>query len=118
MLGDDWRSFSYYKAIPVIEKFLFKIESVDQVKGLPLVGNSLQDRIQEIVTTGKLSKLEHFEKDENIWTITLFCVVWGIGPTTVLKLYEKGYHTLDDLKNEDSLTNLQIIGLKCLDDIK
>ena len=118
MLGDDWRSFSYYKAISVIEKFLFKIVSVDQVKGLPLVGNSLQDRIQEIVTTGKLSKLEHFEKDENIWTITLFCEVWGIGPTTVLKLYEKGYHTLDDLKNEDSLTNLQIIGLKCLDDIK
>ena len=87
VLGDDWRSFSYYKAISVIEKFLFKIESVDQDKGLPLVGNSLQDRIQEIVTTGKLSKLEHFEKDENIWTITLFCEVWGIGPTTTLKLY-------------------------------
>ncbi|KAF2590026.1 hypothetical protein F2Q70_00039916 [Brassica cretica] len=63
-LGDDRRSFSYYKAIPVIEKFPTKIESVDQLKHLPGIGKSLTDHIQEIVTTGKLSKLEHFETDE------------------------------------------------------
>lgn len=117
-LGDDRRSFSYYKAIPVIEKLPFKIESADQVKDLPSIGKSLQDHIQEIVTTGKLSKLEHFEKDEKVRTINLFGEVWGIGPATALKLYEKGYRTLDDLKNEDSLTNSQRIGLKYFDDIK
>lgn len=51
-------------------------------------------------------------------TITLFGEVWGIGPATALKLYEKGHHTLDDLKNENSLTNSQRIGLKYFDDIK
>ncbi len=51
-------------------------------------------------------------------TINLFGEVWGIGPATALKLYEKGYRTLDDLKNEDSLTNSQRIGLKYFDDIK
>ncbi|XP_042498852.1 DNA polymerase lambda isoform X5 [Macadamia integrifolia] len=65
-LGDDRRSFSYYKAIPVIEKLPFKIESVDQVKHLPSIGKSMQDHIHEIVTTGKLSKLEHFETDEKV----------------------------------------------------
>eukprot|EP00257_Ricinus_communis_P016948 XP_015575271.1 DNA polymerase lambda isoform X4 [Ricinus communis] len=65
-LGDDRRSFSYYKAIPVTEKLPFKIESADQVKNLPGIGKSLQDNIQEIVTTGKLSKLEHFETDEKV----------------------------------------------------
>lgn len=44
-LGDDRRSFSYYKAIPVIEKLPFKIESVDQVKDLPTIGKSLQDHV-------------------------------------------------------------------------
>lgn len=44
-LGDDRRSFSYYKAIPVIEKLPFKIESVDQVKHLPGIGKSLQDHV-------------------------------------------------------------------------
>ncbi|XP_059448061.1 DNA polymerase lambda isoform X2 [Corylus avellana] len=117
-LGDDRRSFSYHKAIPVIEKLPFKIESADQVKDLPSIGKSLQDHIQEIVTTGKLSKLEHFERDEKVRTINLFGEVWGIGPATALKLYEKGYRTLDDLKDEESLTNSQRIGLKYFHDIK
>ncbi|KAF2302467.1 hypothetical protein GH714_036449 [Hevea brasiliensis] len=117
-LGDDRRSFSYYKAIQVIEKLLFKIESAEQVKDLPGIGKSMQDHIQEIVTTGKLSKLEHFETDEKVRTISLFGEVWGIGPATAFKLYEKGYRTLDDLENEDSLTHAQKLGLKYFDDIK
>ncbi|GLT86393.1 hypothetical protein SLE2022_045350 [Rubroshorea leprosula] len=117
-LGEDRRSFSYHKAITVIEKLPFKIESADQVKTLPGIGKSLQDHIQEIVTTGKLSKLEHFETDEKVRTISLFGDVWGIGPATALKLYDKGLRTLDDLKNEESLTNSQRLGVKYFNDIK
>ncbi|KAI5352454.1 hypothetical protein L3X38_005345 [Prunus dulcis] len=100
----------------VIEKLPFKIQSVDQVKDLPNIGKSMQDH--EIVTTGKLSKLEHFETDEKVRTIALFEEIWGVGPSTALKLYEKGHRTLDDLKNEDSLTNSQKLGLRYYDDIK
>lgn len=117
-MGDDRRSFSYYKAIPVIEKLPFKIESVDQVKNLPGIGKSLQEHIQEIVTTGKLSKLEHFERDEKVRTISLFGEIWGVGPATALKLYDKGYRTLDDLNSEESLTNSQRLGLKYFNDIR
>ncbi|VFQ59442.1 unnamed protein product [Cuscuta campestris] len=116
--GDDRRSFSYHKAIAVIEKLPFKIENVDQVQNLPSIGKSLQEHIQEIVNTGKLSKLEHFEQDEKVRTISLFGEVWGVGPATALKLYEKGHRTLDDLKSEESLTNGQRLGLKYFHDIK
>ena len=51
-------------------------------------------------------------------TISLFGEVWGIGPATALKLYEKGHRTLDDLKNDDSLTHAQRLGLKYFDDIR
>ncbi|EPS71382.1 hypothetical protein M569_03377, partial [Genlisea aurea] len=117
-LGDDRRSFSYYKAVSVIEKLPFRIESVDQVKSLPGIGKSLQDHINEILNNGKLSKLEFFEKDAKVHAISLFGEVWGIGPATALKLYEKGHRTLDDLKGEESLTNAQRLGLKYFDDIK
>lgn len=50
--------------------------------------------------------------------ISLFGEVWGIGPATALKLYEKGYRTLDDLKNDDSLTYAQKLGLKYFHDIR
>ncbi|GJS60074.1 DNA polymerase lambda isoform X1 [Tanacetum coccineum] len=129
-LGEDRRSFSYYKAIPVIERLPFKVESVDQVKDLPAIGKSMQDHIHEIVTTGKLSKLEHFESDEKVLksffaafnfvvrTISLFGEVWGVGPATALKLYERGHRSLDDLKKDDTLTNSQKLGLKYFDDIR
>ncbi|KAG5051010.1 DNA polymerase lambda [Glycine soja] len=116
-LGDDRRSFSYHKAIAVIEKLPFKIESTDQINNLPSIGKSMKDHVQEIMTTGKLSKLEHFETDEKVRTISLFGEVWGIGPSTALKLYEKGHRSLDDLRNDDSLTNAQKLGLKYFDDI-
>ncbi|KAJ0986698.1 hypothetical protein J5N97_005054 [Dioscorea zingiberensis] len=83
-LGDERRSFSYYKAIPVIEKLPYKIESVDQVKHLPTIGKSMQDHINEIVTTGKLSKLEHFEKDEKVKDMEmLFAKSWRRGSARV-----------------------------------
>lgn len=51
-------------------------------------------------------------------TISLFGEVWGVGPATALKLYDKGHRTLDDLRNDDSLTNAQKLGLKYFDDIR
>ncbi|CAJ2647664.1 unnamed protein product [Trifolium pratense] len=117
-MGEDRRSFSYHKAISVIEKLPFKIESADQIENLPSIGKSMKDHIQEIITIGKLSKLEHFETDEKVQTISLFGEVWGIGPATALKLYDKGHRTLDDLRNDDSLTNAQKLGLKYFDDIR
>lgn len=50
-LGDDRRSFSYYKAIPVIEKLPFKIQNVEQVKHLPSIGKSMQDHVSEHTLT-------------------------------------------------------------------
>ncbi|KAG9144324.1 hypothetical protein Leryth_019421 [Lithospermum erythrorhizon] len=119
-LGEDRRSFSYYKAVQVIEKFPFKIENSDQIKDLPGVGKSLKDHIQEIVRTGKLSKLEFLESNEKVLISANNNLIWRslIGPATALRLYEKGHRNLDELKNEDTLTQAQRIGLKFFDDIK
>ncbi|KAG0611679.1 hypothetical protein M758_7G157800 [Ceratodon purpureus] len=111
-LGDDRRYFSYYKALSVLEKVPFKITSVDQIKGLPAIGKSLRDSIQEILSTGKLSKLEHLKSDEKVRVIGLFGSVWGIGPVTALKLYDKGHRSLEDLETDSSLTPPQRYGLK------
>lgn len=51
-------------------------------------------------------------------TVNLFGEIWGVGPATALKFYEKGHRNLDDLKHDDSLTAAQKIGLKYFDDIK
>lgn len=48
----------------------------------------------------------------------MFGEVWGIGPATALKLYEKGHRSLEDLKSDDTLIKSHILGLKYFDDIK
>ncbi|KAI5079749.1 hypothetical protein GOP47_0005228, partial [Adiantum capillus-veneris] len=116
-LGDDRRSFSYHKAISVLEKLPFKIENIDQVKGLPTIGKSLREHIYDILTTGKLPKLENFRNDEKVKTLRLFSSIWGIGPATALKLFDKGYRSLKDLETEPSLTASQKVGLQFYDDL-
>lgn len=116
-LGDDRRSFSYHKAISVLEKLPFKIENIDQVKGLPTIGKSLREHIYDILTTGKLPKLDNFKNDEKVRTLRLLSSVWGIGPATALKFYEKGYKSLEDLEREPSLTTSQRVGLHFYHDL-
>lgn len=116
-LGDERRSFSYHKALSVLEKLPFRIDHVDQLKGLPSIGKSIQDNIHEILTTGRLTKLENLKNDERVCTLILLSSVWGVGPVTARKLYEKGVRSLEDLNNEPSLTPAQRVGLRFRDDI-
>ncbi|XP_047159603.1 DNA polymerase lambda isoform X1 [Vigna umbellata] len=61
-LGDDRRSFSYYKAIAVIEKLPFKIESADQINNLPSIGKSLKDHVSELCHWTLCLVVCHFER--------------------------------------------------------
>ncbi|XP_073395430.1 DNA polymerase lambda isoform X2 [Physcomitrium patens] len=116
-LGDDRRAFSYYKALSVLEKVPFKITSVNQIKGFPTIGKSLMESIHEILSTGRFSKLEHLKNDNKVRVLALFGSVWGIGPATAQRLYDKGLRTLEELKTDNTLTPPQRIGLMFHNDI-
>jgi len=75
-----------------------------------------QDLLNIVASVNPLSISTQFSL--KVRTISLFGEVWGVGPATALKLYEKGHRTLDDLRKDESLTNAQRIGLKYFDDIK
>jgi len=49
--------------------------------------------------------------------MSLFGAVWGIGPSTAQKLYDKGHRSLEDLKTDTSLTPAQRVGLEFHEDI-
>ena len=79
-LGDDRRSFSYHKAILVIEKLPFKIESVEQVKHLPGIGKSMLDHVSKasftVTCTTTLSLF--VDNKRKYYTISSFSLlVWN-----------------------------------------
>lgn len=49
--------------------------------------------------------------------LALFGSVWGIGPATAQRLYDKGLRTLEELKTDNTLTPPQRIGLMFHNDI-
>ncbi|GJP44776.1 hypothetical protein CLOM_g4195 [Closterium sp. NIES-68] len=116
-LGDEWRWFSYYKALSVLEKLPFRIRSAQQVHGLPSIGSSLQGKIHEILSYGIIKKLRAFQADEMVRTLALFGTVWGVGPTTARRFYSAGHRTLRQLAGDPSLTPAQQIALRFHADI-
>ncbi len=87
------------------------------VKGL---GKSVATEIDEVLTTGTSTRLEEImlkcgEDPEMLKTLKLFEGIYCVGPATAKKFYEKGYRTLEDLRDAD-LTHAQNIGLELYDD--
>ena len=102
-------------------------------------------QIEEILSMGKLSKLENFKTDEKVniahhkssspyklflvtsflmvikymqvRTLILFSSIWGVGPATAQRFYEKGHRSLNDLNDETSLTASQRVGLRFANDL-
>merc|ERR1711915_205263 len=76
-------------------------------------------KIDEIIETGKLQKLDNIRKDDSYVAINLLTRVAGIGPAKAKELYDIGITTLEDLRaNQDKLSSAQKIGLKHFEDFE
>lgn len=53
----DFR-FAYRKALAIIRTVPFKIESPEDINNITGIGKKIKEKIQEIVSTGKLKKAE------------------------------------------------------------
>lgn len=73
----------------------------------------------EIIQTGKLTKVEKLQGLERNVVVGELSRVWGIGPTTALSLYFKGYRSISDLRaNSHILNRQQLIGLKYVEEFE
>ena len=82
---------AYEKAAQNIESLSGDIEAFakdDRLKDIPGIGKDLEEKIKEIVSTGKLKYLEELKKDIPEGLIEMLNVP-GIGPKTAKMLHEK-----------------------------
>ena len=56
-----------------------RLKSGDEAKGLPGVGEKIAKKVDEILRTGSLEKLEKIRKYDDSTTLNLLCRVFGIG---------------------------------------
>ena len=117
-LNNTYNAIAYKRAITVIKGFTEKIVSYEQVKGLRHIGNSILQKIEEILETGHISKIDLLQNEEKNQSLIVFLRIWGVGLSVAHKLYRKGLRTIEDVReNESMLNHQQQIGLKYYEDL-
>ncbi|XP_036293750.1 DNA polymerase lambda isoform X2 [Pipistrellus kuhlii] len=112
--GDKWRALGYAKAINALKSFHKPVTSYQEACSIPGVGKRMAEKVLEILESGHLRKLDHIS--DSVPVLELFSNIWGAGTKTAQMWYQQGFRSLEDIRNEASLTTQQAIGLKHYDD--
>ena len=113
--GEIFKARAYQKAQETIMTFPDDIVSVEQLKGLPGIGSTIMEKLNEYVKTGTLAILER-EKNN---PVNILGEIYGIGPKKSKELVKMGITTIEQLKKEQGrvLNDVQKVGLKYHEDI-
>jgi DNA polymerase/3'-5' exonuclease PolX len=86
---------------------------------LSYVGHGIKQKINEYLTTGKMSKVEFLSTDKKLKAKEELSSVWGVGPSGADKLFSLGIASVQDLREKGTqyLNKLQRIGLQYHEDI-
>ncbi|KAK5580970.1 hypothetical protein RB653_000997 [Dictyostelium firmibasis] len=110
---------AYRKAVQSIRAHPKEITSGIEAQKLDGVGKKIAKKIQEIIDTGELKKLNNQQKDETLTSIGEISKISGIGPKAAQKFFDEGIKSIKDLeKIKDRLTHHQQIGLKYFHEIE
>ncbi|XP_038570116.1 DNA polymerase lambda isoform X1 [Micropterus salmoides] len=112
--GDKWRALGYSKAINALKSYHKPITSYQEACQIPGIGKRMADKIDEIMESGHLRKLDHI--GEAVPVLELFSNIWGAGVKTAQLWYQQGFRTLEDIRTKAHLSNTQKIGLKHYND--
>lgn len=116
-VNDNWRILAYRKAITTLRRQQGKITTAAEAEALPGIGARLSQKIEEIVNTHGLKRLEYAEKEPLHETLQLFLKIYDVGLSTANKWIAQGYRTLDDLLQKANLTTNQRLGIEHYDDL-
>ena len=112
--GEPFKSRAYQKAQETIMAYPNDITNPAQLKGLPGIGDTIMEKLNEYVQTGTLKVLER----EKTNPVNILADVYGIGPKKAKELVEKGITTIDQLRaRQNELNDVQRVGLQYYEDI-
>lgn len=111
-IDDHWRTLGYRKAIATLKRQDVKINTEKEAFRLPAIGARLAQKIEEIVTTDGLKRLEYAESEPLNESLQLFMQVYGVGNRQAQQWLAQGFRTLDDLRAKAKLSDNQRIGVE------
>ncbi|KAM5355946.1 hypothetical protein ACJ41O_002592 [Fusarium nematophilum] len=116
-INDHWRTTAYRKVISTLKRQETKVTTAEEAHRLPSIGPRLAQKIEEIVTTDRLQRLEYAQKEPMDEALQLFLGIYGVGNSLAQQWLAQGYRTLDDLKGKAKLTPNQLVGVDHYEDL-
>ena len=121
--NDHFRAKSYSKALIGLNKLKLDNDLTENnLSNIDGIGKGLKDKIRIIMETNTCPDYEKIlsNKDKHK-IIESFLKIHGVGPSAAQKLFNKGFKSIDDLKNckniNEYLNDVQLKGLKYYDEI-
>ncbi|CAL8583292.1 hypothetical protein XPA_008919 [Xanthoria parietina] len=114
--NEHWKTIAYRKAIAALKKRTRKITTKEEALAIPFIGSRLAGKIEEIVFTNRLRRLENTNFDSADIALQLFLKIYGVGHSQASLWINQGHRTLNDLLTKATLTTNQKIGIEHIDD--
>ena len=113
---DKYKAKNHKMVVAALKELDFFVTDVKQLINLPnpetgeLTGkpltsafakkkSTIRDKIAEILTTGRLQKLEMLKTDKRVSALLQLGKIWGVGPETARRLHDRhGYDSIEKLK--------------------
>ncbi len=115
-INDTWRPIAYRKAISTLRQQATKITTAEEALALQCIGQRLALKIEEIVTTDRLRRLENVKSEPGDGILQRFMGIYGVGFSQANKWLHSGYSTLEDLRANVHLTENQLLGIEHYED--
>jgi DNA polymerase IV len=115
-IGDSWRTLAYRRCMTALRRESRLVATKEQAFQIPNIGERLAAKIEEIVTTNTMRRLESTATDLNDQILHLFMGIYQVGYPSASKWIAQGHRTLEDLKTKADLTPNQHIGVEHYDD--
>lgn len=119
-IRDEWRTRAYRKAMATLRKQPNRITTQEEAQALPEIGDRLAAKIEEIVWTNQLQRLENAKMERTDQSLNTFVQIYGVGFQQASKWVQQGYRTIQDLLASPNvkLTTNQRIGVEHYEDFK
>ena len=82
-----WRQYAYSKAAKAVRGLAFPVSCASELRGVRGIGDSVRDKVQEIIETGGLRRLAAMENDERLQGVDQLCKVHGVGAVIANEWY-------------------------------
>lgn len=111
-INDNWRTIAYRRVIAALRKQNRKILTKEVAITIPFVGERLAAKIEEIVWTDRLRRLENTNTEPGDKVLQLFLNIYGVGFAQASTWINQGFQTLEDLSSKAKLSKNQKLGVE------